>query len=269
MPINKNMLPVGMVGGGKISIAHRIALSMDNLFCLEAGVFSRDAERSQQLATELGVERSYISYEEMAKNEAYRRENKLEAIQLVVVVTHDQLHYQICKCFLEYGFHVVCDKPLTHDLQQALELQELAKRNNCVLALTHNYSAYAMVREARSRVLCGELGKIHLVMAEHAAGSLYWKAPEELLDKWRYRADDSGHYGMVFDIGTHAHHLLRFITGLEIERLSAEVQNLSLRTEIYDNALIQARLTNHAAANIWVSRVATGHAHGLRIRGLW
>ncbi len=264
-----NKIRIGMVGGGPeagIAPAHRHAIRLDGRYELVAGVFSRSAEKSARTANDLGIEpaRAYSSVEMMAEQEALRP----DGIEVVSVVTPPDSHYEISRLFLMHDIPVVCDKPLTDRLSDARELARLCEERGLFLALTHNYSGYGMVRHAARMVQSGLLGPIRLVQVEHASG---WGTDAvELTGRkqavWRTDPSVVGTASVVFDLGTHAHHLLRFVTGLEVEAVSAEMSTVVDARKVYDNAFVNLRLSNGARGALWVTMAATGHEHGLRIR---
>src|ERR1700754_534762 len=253
-------LIAGMVGGGPgamIGGAHRHAMWLDNQYVLASGIFGRDRAASAEFAISLGVERVYDDYRDMAEREADRD----DGVDIVAVVTPNDTHFEITKAFLAQGIAVVCEKPLTNDSDTAAELVALAAANEAILAVPHIYSAYAMVRHAARMVRNGELGRIRFVAAEHASG---WASAQ--IDQWRMDPAIGGAASAVGDVGTHAFHLLRYITGLEATRVSAELSTLVPQRRVFDNATIRLTLSNGAPATVWATMAATGHEHGLRIR---
>lgn len=268
--MSNDRIRIGMVGGGPgagIAKAHRMGMRLDDRYALVAGAFSRSLEKSQQAAAELGVaeDRVYRDYVEMAREEATRE----DGIEVVTIVTPNDSHYPVARAFLETGIHVVCDKPMTGDLEEAQALHELASAKGRVFTLTHNYSAYAMVRQAAQLVRDDTLGETRIVMVEHASG---WAAeavernPDNKQAAWRLDPEQSGEASLVFDLGTHAHQLLRFVSGLDVSEVSAEMQTCVPGRRVFDDAQIQVRLSNGARGTLWASMAATGHEHGLRIR---
>jgi predicted dehydrogenase len=250
-------LVAGMVGGGAgamIGTAHRHAMWLDNQYVLAAGIFGRNPQASAEFAGSIGVERVYSDYREMAEQEVGR-------LDVVAVVTPNDTHFEIAKAFLETGISVVCEKPLTNDSSTAAELVAIAESSGAILAVPHIYSAYAMVRHAARMVRNGDLGRIRFVAAEHASG--WASAP---IDQWRMDPDIGGAASAVGDVGTHAFHLLRYITGLDATRVSAELSTLVPGRRVFDNATIRLTLSNGAPATVWATMAATGHEHGLRIR---
>jgi predicted dehydrogenase len=269
MRIEAKRVRAGMVGGGPgsyIGESHRIAMRLDDRYALLAGVFSRDVERSTAFGLALGLEpdRLYPDYRAMAEAEAQRP----DGIEAVVIVTTNESHYPIAAAFLEKNFAVICDKPLTVRLDEALDLYRLALANDALFALTHNYSAYAMVHQAARMVREGALGAVRLVQVEHAEG--WAAAPLERQGNkqalWRTDPVIGGEASVVYDLGTHAHHLLRYITGLEVTEVSAELSTVVPGRRVYDNAHVALRLSNGARGRLWASMVATGQEHGLCIR---
>ena len=261
---------VGMVGGGPgagIAETHRTAMRLDDKCVLIAGVFSRDSEKSRTAARLLRIDldRVYPNYGVMAEIESKRESDRID---VAVIVTRTDSHFEIAKKFLQSGIQVICDKPLCLSLTEAKELKRLAEEKELILCLTHNYSGYAMVRHAARMVRNGDLGKVCVVQAEHASG---WAA--KLLEKqghpqaaWRTDPVLSGDAGVLFDLGTHAHQLARFVTGLEVTEVAAEMSQIVQGRAIKDNANLLLRFSNGARGTLWASMAAIGNEHGLRIR---
>jgi predicted dehydrogenase len=261
---------VGMVGGGPgagIAETHRTAMRLDDKYVLVAGVFSRDRDKSLAAARQLRIDpaRVYPDHGAMAEVESKRGNDKIDA---AVIVTPTNSHYQIAKKFLELGIHVICDKPLCLALAEARELKRLAEEKELILCLTHNYSGYAMIRQAARMVRNGDLGKVCVVQVEHASG---WAAT--LLEKqghpqaaWRTDPVLSGDASVLFDLGTHAHQLARFVTGLEVTEVATEMSQIVAGRAIKDNANLLLRFSNGARGTLWASMAAIGNEHGLRIR---
>lgn len=262
-------LRAGMVGGGAgadIGKTHRFGMRLDDRYSLDAGVFGRDAGQAARVAGGLGVspERTYADYQQMAEAESAHP----EGIDLAVVATPNDSHFAIAKAFLERGISVVCEKPLTRDSATSAELVRIAAKNDAILAVPHCYSAYAMVRQAARMVRDGALGRITFVDVEHASG---WAAtPLELSGHkqaaWRTDPDIAGFPSVVADLGTHAYHLARYITGLEAEEISGQLHTTVPGRMVFDNATVSLRLNNGVPGRVWASMAATGHNHGLRIR---
>jgi predicted dehydrogenase len=261
---------VGMVGGGPgagIAETHRTAMRLDDKCVLIAGVFSRDSEKSRGAARLLRIDpgRVYPDYSVMAEVESKRESDRID---VAVIVTRTDSHFEIAKKFLQSGIQVICDKPLCLSLTEAKELKRLAEEKELILCLTHNYSGYAMVRHAARMVRNGDLGKVCVVQAEHASG---WAA--KLLEKqghpqaaWRTDPVLSGDSSVLFDLGTHAHQLARFVTGLEVTEVAAEMSQIVQGRAIKDNANLLLRFSNGARGTLWASMAAIGNEHGLRIR---
>ena len=264
-----NKIKLGMVGGGKgafIGDVHRMAARLDGRYELIAGALSSDANRAAESAAELGVDakRSYNSYHEMA-----RKEGKLKSgIDAVTIVTPNHLHADVAKEFLKAGIHVICDKPLTSNLQDAEELAKLVKDTGLVFAVTYNYSGYPMVRQAKEMVANGELGNIRVVQLEYAQDWLATNIERngQKQAAWRTDPKQAGKGGAIGDIGTHAFHLAEFITGLKASSILADLDSFVLGRTLDDNANILFHYKNGAKGMLWVSQVASGKENGLQIR---
>lgn len=259
----------GMVGGGRnafIGSVHRIAARLDDQFELVAGALSSDPVRAQESGRDLGLpaDRTYGTYQEMAAAEAARS----DGIEAVSVVTPNNTHAPIAKAFLERGVHVICDKPLAVSAQEAEELAKLAQQAGRILAVTYNYSGYPMVRQAREMCRAGVLGKVRLIHVEYLQD---WLAKRvELLGskqaEWRTDPARAGAGGAIGDIGTHAYQLMKFITGLEVKELCAELTSFGEGRRLDDDARILLRLGSGARGMLWASQVATGNENELAIR---
>lgn len=258
---------VGMVGGGtesNIGETHRRALRLDGRLQLVAGVFSKDAAKSQALATQLQMARSYDSYQQMANSEA----DLADGIELVIVATPDSSHYAIAKSFLTRGISVACEKPLTQNSDEASELIRIARDNGAILAVAHAYSAYAMVRHAARMVRDGELGELRFVDVQHASGWAATKVEDQGNPTvvWRMNPETTSYASVAADIGTHALHLARFITGDEPVEISAELSTLVPGRRVADCLTASLRWRSGMKGRLWATMAATGHNHGLRIR---
>ena len=258
---------LGMVGGGRgafIGAVHRIAARLDDQYELVAGAFSSDPERSAASAADLGVARSYGSFAEMAQKEARRK----DGIEAVAIVTPNHMHAPVAVEFLKRGIHVICDKPLTATLPEAKKLAKTAEASGVVFALTHNYTGYPMIRQAREMIAAGALGDIRLVNVEYIQD---WLAePIESTGQkqadWRTDPARSGAGGATGDIGTHAFNLANFVTGLTLHELSADLQSFVPGRRVDDNGHIMMRYTSGARGTLWCSQVASGQENGLRLR---
>ena len=218
------------------------------------------------LRAQLGIEpdRSYADYRDMALSESRRP----DGIQAIVIVTPNHLHDQQSKAFIEAGIHVICDKPLTATLDQAIELHRLVKDSDREFAVTYCYTGYPMVREARQRILDGGIGPVRLVDVEYPQGWLADSRGASADKKAIWRADPakSGPGGCVADIGTHAFHMARFVTGLSVETLSAQLTRFSPGRLVDDDVQASLRFEGGARGRIWASQVAVGHENGLKFR---
>jgi len=258
-----------MVGGGAGSFiggVHRIAARLDDQYELVAGALSSDPARALQSAAELHIapDRAYTAFEAMAAAEAARP----DGIDVVAIVTPNGSHAAICMAFLRAGIAVICDKPLTTSLQSGLEIAAIVQDRRLPFILTHNYSGYPMIREARARVAAGELGAIRVVQVEYPQEWLA-EAAEAGANKqaaWRTDPARSGPAGSVGDIGTHAHHLAGFVTGLELESVSADLSSFVPGRRLDDDARMLLRYRGGARGMLWCSQVAIGHDNGLRLR---
>jgi predicted dehydrogenase len=262
-------LRLGMVGGGQgafIGAVHRIASRIDDRYELVAGALSSNAERAAASAAELGIDagRSYASYEEMATAEAARE----DGIDAVTIVTPNHVHFGPAKAFMEAGIHVICDKPLTTNLDDALELARIAERTGVIFGLTHNYTGYPMVRQAREMVANGDLGKIRVVQAEYVQDWLTEKQEggDNKQANWRTDPAQSGPAGSVGDIGTHAFNLASFVSGLELTELCADLTAYVPGRAVEDNAHMMLRFDGGAKGMLWSSQVAPGNENGLALR---
>ncbi|MEM1364446.1 MAG: Gfo/Idh/MocA family oxidoreductase [Pseudomonadota bacterium] len=260
---------LGMVGGGRdafIGGVHRIASRIDDRYELVAGCFSSTPEKSKASGADLGVadDRVYSDFTEMAKREA-RLKNGIEA---VAIVTPNHVHYPAAREFLKRGIHVICDKPLTSTLADAKKLVKAAEASGAQFVLTHNYTGYPMVRQAQEMVRGGQLGDIRVVQVEYPQDWL--SEPLENTGQkqagWRTDPTKSGAGGSIGDIGTHAYNLARFITELELESLSADMQSFVEGRQLDDNAHVMLRFAGGARGVLWSSQVAPGNENALRIR---
>ncbi|MDZ4391713.1 Gfo/Idh/MocA family oxidoreductase [Cypionkella sp.] len=256
---------LGMVGGGRgafIGAVHRIASRIDDQYELVAGAFSSDPERSAASAADLGVARSYGSYAEMAQKEARRK----DGIEAVAIVTPNHMHAPVALEFLKRGIHVICDKPLTATLPEAKKLAKAAEASGVVFALTHNYTGYPMIRQAKAMVAAGDLGEIRLVQVEYAQDWLAHEVEGSKQADWRTDPARSGAGGATGDIGTHAFNLANFVSGLTLSELAADLQAFVPGRRVDDNAHVLMRYSSGARGMLWCSQVASGQENGLRLR---
>ena len=260
---------LGMVGGGEgafIGAVHRIAARLDDQYEFVAGALSSTPEKSQRSGRAIGLapDRIYSDYEAMAKAEAARP----DGIEAVAIVTPNHLHAPVAEAFLKAGIHVICDKPVTTTSADAKKLLKLAKKHQRVFAVTHNYTGYPMVRHARQMVKDGALGEIRVVQVEYPQDWLTEKleATGQKQAEWRADPARNGIGGAIADIGTHAHNLAAYITGLELTELCAELSRFVKGRQLDDNAQVMLRYANGARGLLWASQVAPGNENNLRIR---
>jgi predicted dehydrogenase len=267
----KRKLKMGMVGGGRgafIGAVHRMAANLDGTMELVAGCFSSDPEKSRLSGEDLYLDpsRVYGSYQEMAEKEAALPEG--ERIDFVSIVVRNDLHFPVAKCFLEAGFHVICDKPMTYSLDEADALREIIRKSGKVFALTHNYTGYPMVKEAREHVRIGKLGRILKVVVEYpqgyAAGSV--SEEESKISNWRADPQVAGISNCMGDIGTHAFNLARYITGLELEALCADLTTFIPGRELDDDGNVLLRFKEGAKGILYASQISNGDENNLNIR---
>jgi predicted dehydrogenase len=264
---------LGMVGGGQgafIGGVHRMAARLDDRYELVAGALSSDATRAAASAAELHIapDRSYASFAAMASAEAARNVHDGSGIAVVAIVTPNHLHAPIASAFLQAGIDVICDKPLSTTLAEAMELVKQVRQSGRLFALTHNYSGYPMVRQARAMVAAGELGEIRLVHAEYVQDWLTTDlaATGQKQALWRSDPAQSGAGGAMGDIGTHAEQLARYISGLELAAVSADIQSFVAGRKLDDNAHVLLRYSSGARGMLWASQVAPGNENALRVR---
>jgi predicted dehydrogenase len=265
-------LRLGMVGGGSgafIGAVHRLAARMDDRYELVAAALSSDPERSRASARDLHIpaDRAYGSFAEMVAAES-KRPDRVDAVS---IVTPNHVHFAPAKAFLEAGIHVICDKPLTTTVDDALALREIVKRSGLIFGLTHNYTGYPLVRQAREMIAAGELGKIRVVQSEYAQDWL--TTPVEATGQkqavWRTDPAQSGPAGSLGDIGTHAYNLTCFVTGLRCEQVASDVSIFVPGRRLDDNVQTLLRFEGGARGMLWASQVAPGNEnnHKLRVYG--
>ena len=265
----KQRLRLGMVGGGPgafIGAVHRIAARMDDRFDLVAAALSSDPAKSRAGAQELHIapERAYGSYAEMAAAEA-KRADRIDAVS---IVTPNHVHFGPAKAFLEAGIHVICDKPLTTTVEDAVALAEIVRKSGLIFGLTHNYTGYPLVRQAREMIAAGELGKLRVVQVEYAQDWLTTavEATGQKQAVWRTDPAKSGPAGSLGDIGTHAYNIACFVTGLRCEQVAADVSIFVPGRRLDDNVQLLLRFEGGARGMLWASQVATGNENCLRLR---
>ncbi|HKB34925.1 MAG TPA: Gfo/Idh/MocA family oxidoreductase [Gemmataceae bacterium] len=268
-PLNRK-LRMGLVGGGQgafIGRVHSIAAVLDNRAALVAGALSSDPARAKASAPDYDIkpERAYGSYREMVE-----KESKLppgERIDFASIATPNHMHFEIAKAFCEAGFNVVCDKPLTFDLAQAEELAKVVQKSGVVFAVTHNYTGYPLVRQARDMVHSGELGEINAIRATYLQGWLRTRieTQDQKQASWRTDPKRSGAAGCYGDIGTHAYNLSRFITGLLPDRISCLLKTFESGRQLDDYGCAAIRYQNGALGTVTASQISHGRENDLWI----
>jgi predicted dehydrogenase len=262
-------LRVGFVGGGLDSVigqAHMISLRTDGMADIVAGAFSINPEVG--LATGrsllLDEDRIYTNWQDMLNREQ-QRDDRIDA---VVVITPPALHGVVSSAFLEAGFHVLCEKPMTANADQAVALHRDVAGSSQIFAVAHCYTGYPMVREARQLVASGALGTVRMIEAEHAAGGPDMvREPEDPSTRhWRFRESAMGKASVLGEVGSHPHNLSEYVSGLRVGSVSATLSTLADRREVYDNAYLNVDYGNGVIGRIWSSYVAAGSEHGLGLR---
>jgi len=258
----------GMIGGGEgsqIGPAHRLGAQADGHFSLAAGALDHDPERGKAYAQTLGVaaDRAYGNWQEMLAGE----KDRADKLDLVTVATPNSTHFEITRAFLQAGFHVLCEKPMTMTVEEGEEIVKIAAASGRICAVNYAYSAYPMIRHMRAMVDAGDLGEIRLVVANfshghHAAGD----DAENPRVRWRYDPAQAGVSGQMADCGIHALHLASFITGDEVEKLSADFASCVASRVLEDDAMVNFRTAKGTVGRLWTSTVALGRQHGLDIQ---
>jgi len=270
--MNTNKLSLGIVGGGPkswIGHVHRISARFDNKYEIVAGVFSRNAKLSINFGKTLGIskDRCYSTFKEMALKESKRN----DGIQVVSIMTPPSSHQIIAEKFIEKNINIISDKPFAGNLDQAKKLYKKIKSNKKIkYALTHNYSAYPMVREAKVLIEKGKIGKIEYVNVEYiqdwSGGTKINVRNAKKKLKWKIDNKIVGASAVLNEIGTHAYHLATYISGLKGEKIFADIKQISKKIKMDDNAQVMINFTNGAKGMFWTSVMAKGGVYGLRIR---
>jgi predicted dehydrogenase len=261
-------LRLAVIGGGPgsfIGAMHRQAARLDDRYEIVTGILSSDPEKSKKAGSELGLapDRLYSNVQEMLDAEASRK----DGVDVVAIMTPNDSHYEYSVAALGHGFDVICDKPMTNTLEEAEALHDKVQKSGLVFCLTHNYTGYPMVRQAKAMVEEGQLGTIRLVQVEYVqGGKADEKKPIPAVLPWKYDPVRGGPSLVMGDIGTHAHNLTRFITGLELAEVSAEIGTIVPGRLIHDFAGALLRFENGARGNFWVTQAAAGVENCLRIR---
>ena len=261
-------LKLGMIGGGPgsfIGAIHRIAARMDNYYDLVGGTFSSSFQKSVETGKELGLDESriYPTYQELILQEKQKPEN--ERIQVIAIVTPNHLHFEPAKMALENGFHVVLDKPMTLSLSEALALKEIQEKTGNLLCLTHTYTGYPMVKEAKQQIAAGKLGKIRKVYVEYPQGWLSTNVESKQAD-WRTDPSKSGIAGAMGDIGTHAFNLAEYVSGLSVQKLCADINIMIENRRLDDDGAVLLKFNNGASGVLMATQVAAGEENNVKIR---
>ena len=264
-------LRMGMVGGGEgafIGGVHRMAAALDGQIELVCGAFSSEAERSRRSGEALYIDpkRIYPDFITMIKSEKKLPSDK--RMDFVSIVTPNHVHFAPAKLALENGFHVICDKPLSFSLDEALKLEKVVEKTGMLFALTHNYTGYPMVKHARAMIQNGDIGKIRKVVVEYPQGWLATKREESKQASWRTDPKRSGIGGALGDIGTHAENLSEYMTGLKIKELYADITTFIEGRLLDDDANVLMRFDNGAKGILHCSQISVGEENGLNIR-IW
>ncbi len=258
----------GMIGGGEgsqIGPAHRLGAGLDGEFSFVAGVLDHRPDAGREYGRRLGLtaDRAYGDWREMLDGER----NRADRVDLVTVATPNATHFEITKAFLEAGFHVLCEKPMTMTVEEGEEIVKLARATGKICAVNYGYSGYSLVRHMKAMVARGDLGKIRLVKAEFAHGHHADAADaDNPRVRWRYDPKQAGVSAQFADCGIHALHMASFVTGQEVERLSADTVSCIASRELEDDAMVNFRMDGGAVGRLWTSSVAIGRQHGLTLQ---
>ncbi len=258
----------GMIGGGEgsqIGPAHRLGAQADGNFILAAGALDVDAAKGRAYAERLGVaaDRAYGNWREMLEGERTREDR----IDLVTVATPNSTHFEITKAFLEAGFNVLCEKPMTMTVEEGEEIVRVAEASGKICAVNYCYSAYPMVREMREMVRTGQLGKIRLIVTNFSHGH-HGDATDadNPRVRWRYDPAMAGVSGQFADCGIHALHMASFIAGDQVDKVSADFASTISSRELEDDAMVNFRMAGGTVGRLWTSSVAIGRQHGFDIQ---
>ena len=258
----------GLIGGGEgsqIGPAHRLGAGLDGYFEFTAGALDHRPDAGRDFGRRLGLaaDRAYGSWQDMLAGEASREDR----IDLVTVATPNATHFEITKAFLEAGFHVLCEKPMTMTVEEGETIVKIAEKTGQICAVNYGYSGYSLVRHMRAMVARGDLGKIRLVKAEFAHGHHADAADaDNPRVRWRYDPAQAGVSAQFADCGIHALHMASFVTGQEVTKLSADTVSCLASRELEDDAMVNFRMDGGAVGRLWTSSVAIGRQHGLGIQ---
>lgn len=260
-------LRLAVIGGGSgsfIGAMHRQAARLDDRYEIVAGVLSSNPEKSKKDGMEIGLssDRLYANVHEMFAAEATRK----DGIDVVAIMTPNDSHFEYAMAALEKGFDVICDKPMTNTLQEAETLHEKVLELGLVFCLTHNYTGYPMVRQAKAMIADGQLGTIRLIQVEYVQGGKADESKPDPSQSWRFDPVRGGPSLVMGDIGSHAHNLVRFVTGLEVSEVAAEIGNIVPGRAVHDYGGALLRFNNGSRGSYWVTQAAAGVENCLRIR---
>ena len=260
-------LRLAVIGGGPgsfIGAMHRQAARLDDRYEIVAGILSSNPEKSKKAGQELGMspDRLYSTVEEMLNAESARK----DGADVVAIMTPNDSHYEYAMSALGRGFDVICDKPMTNTLEEAETLHKKVQETGLVFCLTHNYTGYPMVRQAKAMVADGQLGTIRLVQVEYVQGGKADESKPDPSTSWRFDPVRGGPSLVMGDIGSHAHNLVRFVTGLEVDEVMAEIGNIVPGRAVHDYGGALLRFDNGARGSYWVTQAAAGVENCLRIR---
>ena len=264
-------LKLGMIGGGQgafIGAVHRIAARMDDEYELVCGAFSSDAEKAKASGLLLGLspDRVYTSYQQLIEKEKQLPED--ERVQVISIVTPNHLHFAPAKLALENGFHVILDKPMTFSLAEAKELEKVVKASGKRFCLTHTYTGYPMVKEARQLIADGKLGKIRKVYVEYPQGwlSTFLEGEDNKQATWRTDPTKSGIAGAMGDIGTHAFNLAEYVSGLQVTKLCADINTVVEGRKLDDDGAALLKFNNDASGVLIATQIAAGDENNIKVR---
>ena len=258
----------GLIGGGEgsqIGPAHRLGAGLDGYFEFSAGALDHRPEAGREYGQRLGLaaDRAYGSWQDMLAGEVSREDR----IDLVTVATPNATHFEITKAFLESGFHVLCEKPMTMTVEEGEAIVQIAEKTGQICAVNYGYSGYSLVRHMRAMIARGDLGEIRLVKAEFAHGHHADAADaDNPRVRWRYDPAQAGVSAQFADCGIHALHMASFVTGQEVTKLSADTVSCLASRELEDDAMVNFRMDGGAVGRLWTSSIAIGRQHGLGIQ---
>ncbi len=258
----------GMIGGGEgsqIGPAHRLGSGLDGHFEFVAGALDHRADAGRAYAQELGIapDRAYGDWQEMLAGE----KGRADRVDLVTVATPNATHFAITKAFLENGFHVLCEKPMTMTVEEGEDIVKISRATGRICAVNYGYTGYSLVRHMRAMVARGDLGKIRLVKAEFAHGHHADAADaDNPRVRWRYDPAQAGVSAQFADCGIHAMHMASFVTGQEVEKLSADTVSCIASRVLEDDAMVNFRMSGGTVGRLWTSSIAIGRQHGLTIQ---